>query len=48
MSEQRRRYVLAGLLGVVGLLAAYLLREVLPTVFFAIPSPTSSTRSGSS
>jgi predicted PurR-regulated permease PerM len=36
MSVRRRRYVLAGLLGVVALLTAYLLSSVLSTVFFAV------------
>jgi predicted PurR-regulated permease PerM len=35
-SLRRRRYVLAGLLVAVGLLAAAILREVLETVFFAV------------
>lgn len=36
MPDQQRRFVLAGLLGVVALLTAYLLRGVLSTVFFAV------------
>jgi predicted PurR-regulated permease PerM len=36
MSVRRRRYALAGLLGAVALLTAYLLSSVLSTVFFAV------------
>jgi predicted PurR-regulated permease PerM len=36
MPARRRRYVLAGLLGAVALLTAYLLFDVLSTVFFAV------------